>query len=411
MALIEDEGGGGRFDPAPRPASKPKGGSKLPAWDSVPKTDPRFIPGTQSYRPSARPAPAVIGGGRFDPGRLQQTTAYTMPPPAAPVTASQRAEAVADLPREGSATHVLHDAARALGGKSTDPSELAKAREPKEVQRRTYRLTWDEYNRLSDEQRAAVDFNTLLVQAREKDLNAEYKEPTAEQREAYDKEVVRMFGEGRGSETFAPETLGVLKQIDFEGGGEDLDDFLGLKTTVSLNDLKDFSIDVPDPVKTSLPEAISAITNLEGEERAAYGTSVRLQESMAKAGELLQSMRASAARNRNDEVLAFGGIFNEVPRARGYGDRPTDPNEGNIHGYFQDTVINLAMKDIDPADVWADVRSRLKPGELQSLMRFADEISANPQQYYSAFENEKGVRSPEEFRDLLGLNRGARDAR
>ena len=406
MALIEEEGGGAAAGRSPRPG--------LSKWDPVPKSKPRDIAGTRGYRPP--PPVGPVPGSKFDPSRMQPLTPYTMPAPK-PVPVPLEKQDELDVDREGSATDVLHDFARQAGGLSTDPAKIAKqaTAKPVEVKRRTYQLTWDEYNKLSDDQRAAVDFNTLLVQAREKDLaNQEKYKPTPEQEQAYQEEVERMFGVGRGSETYAPETLGVLKQIDYASDGEDLDDFLGLKTAIGIKDLKDFDLGVPDPVQTSLAETVSAVTNLTGTDRAAYGTQVRLDAAIAKAGDVLQSLKASAARNRNPYVLEFGGIFNEVPTAAGYGARPKDEDlnddgildKGNINSFFQDQYAALTFKEGDESFEIAKLYDVLNPGEMQKFLAYADERSSAAAKHGLPLGEGKGYRTPEEFRKLLGLDRG-----
>jgi hypothetical protein len=101
-------------------------------------------------------------------------------------------------------------------------------------------LSWEEYNDLSKQQRAAVDFNTLLVQAREVDLKTDPKFFSPAEKAQYDKDVKAMFGELGGSETIGYHTVELLKKIDFTAVGQDLDEFLSLERAISTDELKNF---------------------------------------------------------------------------------------------------------------------------------------------------------------------------
>ena len=408
MAVTEGEpgaGGGGR--------------SGLSKWDRSVREQQRDLASLLLPHGSTTPKPERIPNpiNRFDPQRFDKLTPYAVPQddPAPSIAESGGGNWATYGQQRQENPNATGGSWRTYGQEMNQLIAEQKAVEGaadtynKPKTRRTYQLTWDEYNKLSEDQRAAVDFNTLLVQAREKDLKhqEEYK-PSEEQKAAYDEELHRMFGENAGSETYAPETLGVLKQIDFQSNGETLDDFLSLKETISARELKNFDLAVPDPIETSVPEVVSAVHNLTGQDRGAYntGTPTRLAEAMAKAGDVLQSLRASAARNRNDEVLAFGGLLNEVHTAPGYGDRPTDPNEGNIHGFFQETLKNLSLHELDPVNVWATADKVLNPHEVQQFLQYADEVSKDPAKYDVVLKGVRNPRKPDEFRQLLGLDPG-----
>ena len=107
------------------------------------------------------------------------------------------------------------------------------------ISKRTDRMTQEEYDALTPEQRAAVDFNAMLVQAVRTDRHQqeEYK-PSDEQRAAYDQSVTDMFGQGGGSKMYAPATMAVLGQLGYQDNASDLDDFLRLKAAIKEKDLK-----------------------------------------------------------------------------------------------------------------------------------------------------------------------------
>lgn len=106
-------------------------------------------------------------------------------------------------------------------------------------------LTWDAYNALSNEQKAAIDFNTLLVDAREKDLSKSFYMP-AEQQAEYDSTVERLFGKTGGSETVAPNTVRLLADLNMDLVGQDLDEYLSLERAIDVNELPDFKFTPAD---------------------------------------------------------------------------------------------------------------------------------------------------------------------
>jgi hypothetical protein len=121
-------------------------------------------------------------------------------------------------------------------------------------------LSWDEYNALSQQQRAAVDFNTLLVQAREVDLKTDPKWYSPADKAQYAKDVKEMFGSLGGSETIGYQTVELLKKIDFTAVGQDLDEFLSLERAVSADELKNFTFS-KDAVKQMDSFSVGSLMN------------------------------------------------------------------------------------------------------------------------------------------------------
>lgn len=101
-------------------------------------------------------------------------------------------------------------------------------------------LSWDEYDALTADQRAAVDFNSALVEARERDLKTDDKWYTKEDRAQFAKDVEEMFGAEGGSAQMAPATMALLKKINFKAVGQDLDEFLSLERGIGVKELKNF---------------------------------------------------------------------------------------------------------------------------------------------------------------------------
>ena len=100
------------------------------------------------------------------------------------------------------------------------------------------RLTWDEYNKLTEEERRTADLNKLLINSREDDLTRKGDLGVVEAAQYY-ANVADVFGPGgTQSKTTAPRTVDLLASIDYDAVGKDLDDFLSLKEGISVKEQK-----------------------------------------------------------------------------------------------------------------------------------------------------------------------------
>lgn len=280
-------------------------------------------------------------------------------------------------------------------------------------------LTWDEYNALSEPQRAAVDFNTLLVQAvnRDRRLNRKgmYDDVTETQQKTYDLAEQRLFGSEGGSKRYAPETLALMEQLDL-GGQADFDDFLKLRVAITDQDLK-----VMKEHPWQNPEASAKLVkDFDRAERDRFqqvfdfaGNTLEMQQEMAQAGALLENVRKTAAldRERQLQVQEFGGTVNKPEGGLGFGvgQRDAQGYALNLDAYFQDRFDMLAdaNSQYSSNQILDAVKSYLKPDQLQQFYNYIDIRSANAEKFALPLGGTEGVqyRTPEEFRKLLGIGR------
>lgn len=267
----------------------------------------------------------------------------------------------------------------------------------KQVNRATDRMTWAEYNALSPAERAAVDFNGLLVRAVRKDArNQDVYEKTAspEEKATYKATVEQLFGPDRGSETYAPETVAVLSQLDFADKNADLDDFLSLRTAVTADDLK-----LIDTGGAPLNEA--GQDRLELQQGLAESTSA-LRETLARGSMMLQNFKTTALAERSQHVTLLGGDPSEVHAALGFGTSDTDKyfqqafdlladkaNADKFEGILRHTGEDLRGWGIDPKAFYRylDVRTR-------NAREYDLDLGVGADRHYH---------SAEELRDLLDL--------
>lgn len=275
------------------------------------------------------------------------------------------------------------------------------------------RMTYEQYAALDPMEKAAIDFNTMLVRAVRKDKhNQEEYDPTPAEVTTYDDTVERLFGEDRGSKLYAPETLGVLDQIKFRDESADLDDFLKLKAAITKRDLKnieapslDFISEGLQPAPTEPAPARADLTQM-----LASRTQLMLQESLDRGNQLLQTTQQTAAVNRNEAVTLLGGFANTPAAAPGYGAAVDEAGHKTMDGYFQESLEALARdesaRDASTDKILSDMRATLsRPGEFEKFLAYADSFSANAQRFDDSLGAVEGVqyRTPEQFRELLGL--------
>ena len=143
----------------------------------------------------------------------------------------------------------------------------------------TASLNWKTYEKMTDDQKAAIDFNTLLVEARESDLDKKITLSTPE-RTKYDETVKRIFGEGGGSDTVATHTVDLLDQLDMDVVGQDLDEYLSLERAFDDTEIGDFKFSKRD-VQTLESLAGGEGVDLTPEQQTANYAQIRTPENLA----------------------------------------------------------------------------------------------------------------------------------
>lgn len=121
-------------------------------------------------------------------------------------------------------------------------------------------MTWEQYDALSEDQKKAVDFNTLLVKAREQDLKRAHVPWKAERVEKYNARLNDIFGPGGNSETLAFSVAKLLDGMDFKAVGQDVDEFLSLERAIDAKELAtlDLKLDTPAQGETNQRQGMVA---------------------------------------------------------------------------------------------------------------------------------------------------------
>lgn len=210
-------------------------------------------------------------------------------------------------------------------------------------------LTWEAYDALSGDQRAAVDYNTLLVKAREKDLGrSSYL--SDEDRASYDSQVTKLFGADRGSDTLAPATVDLLSRLNMDLVGQDLDEYLSLERAVDTTELMNFKFSEQD-VKT-LDTLVNGESPSYQQVRAPENLAAVDAAAVQKAQQVIKTAVQNPAALTYDFNTAMFGPSADMQLSgqplMGFGDETTkwtNPNDAALNSFFQKGLGALGAED------------------------------------------------------------------
>ena len=306
-------------------------------------------------------------------------------------------------------------------------AEVSASRQTGQVQGRFEEMTWDEYNSLDPETRAAVDANTLLREAVDKDTalvtqfdsNKDGRLSYAEGRKHYaardDKNYGnnyhRVFNRGvnvdnnrpRASEvgelndlTYAPNTLAVLNMLDLNDKKGVIDDYLNGTAFVNADDIKekrhvrkegktDYTYDAGgrDALNVAVTEGMQRVTQefdtgnafVNGEQQA-----LSIENASAeKFGQLVESLRAEMSAGNSFDNLTTLSKYNETPPTRVDLSALEDVDYAERRGYLDTT---FAAMQADPDD-----KNMIENREfMQPLL---DEYGSNWEEWMRLVDNRK----------------------
>ena len=306
-------------------------------------------------------------------------------------------------------------------------AEVSASRQTGQVQGRFEEMTWEDYNTLDPETRAAVDANTLLREAVDKDTalvtqfdsNKDGRLSYAEGRKHYaakdDKNYGnnyhRVFNRGmdvdhnkpRASEvgelndlTYAPNTLAVLNMLDLNDKKGVIDDYLNGTAFINADDIKekrharkdgkaDFGFDAVgrDVLNTAITEKMQRVTQefdtgnafVNGEQQA---LSIE-NASGEKFGQLVESLRAEMSAGNSFDHLTTLSKYNETPPTRVDLSALEDVDYAERRGYLDTTY---AAMQADPED-----KNMIENREfMQPLL---DEYGSNWEEWMRLVDNRK----------------------
>ena len=275
---------------------------------------------------------------------------------------------------------------------------------PELIKDQLHKMTREEYDALSDKQRAAVDFNTSLSRAVRRDLRLQEKyDPSKDERKNYDAAVESMFGKDHGSDVYAPETMALLRQLKISDKADDLDDYLGLKVAITEDDLVNFDTGPAEAgavIDGRVPEAVRP--EITYKQHLVDSAQEALQKQLDQGAKLLQDYRSTLATNRRQDIEDMGGVYKPAAVMTGFG---ADQLDRNISGTF-DELLGYDKKKI--ADSIQLMRDNLPEDQVKAFFDYADRRTREAQQYnidLTPSGKTDKTYTPEQYRKLLGLTK------
>jgi len=157
----------------------------------------------------------------------------------------------------------------------------------------TRQLSWEEYDALTPRQQAAIDANGALYNAILADKEAG---SSGERIAGYDDSVLELFGEHGGSDTYAPRTVALIRELGLEQlPNQDLDQYLGLNALIREDDLSLLAdMDRENPyAESGTPEGVSHV-RLGHVNRFSDASLEAMSRVLAQGQSLLDAARASS---------------------------------------------------------------------------------------------------------------------
>jgi hypothetical protein len=301
---------------------------------------------------------------------------------------------------------------------------------PFEAEVETVQLTWDEYNRLSDDQRNAVDLNDLMVAAREADLSKEYV-LKGEELEEYNRRTEALFGRSDTSEKIAPNLVRLLTDIKWEAVGHDLDEYISLDRAFTLDEIKNLNMSNVDferlrntaaqvstnpggygstvtaPASTNFARVRSPEELAKADAALIAAAGARIEEVMGNPTFNLWDLESSMNYAMNPEAGRPTGSL--VPFGYGFQTDRTSVEDQNKEAVYQ-SAFNM-LTDANTTDLqplWDEMEYwGFNDKDVNEFWQFVDDRTRKEQRYGQVGspygEPNRRYRTPDEIRKLVGL--------
>lgn len=253
---------------------------------------------------------------------------------------------------------------------------------------KTKAMTSEQYAKLSPQQKAAVELNSMLTAAAEADQGVKQKgNPGGDE---YDAAVEKLFtGEGKTA-PYAPNTVGVLENIGWSGTGTDLEDVLSGKLLFNRQDIKDL-----------------------GPEREGVGPDASLNTGEHLRDELQASLVKAFTAARKEPIQG-GNLLAAKQELTGYDKMPgfdlggREVMPGVTVGKFIQSGFDLLANSnsgYTAEQIIADAKQNLTDQEFQSFLNFVDINSRDSKKYRQPLgtNTEQTYFDPVEFRNSIAV--------
>lgn len=274
-------------------------------------------------------------------------------------------------------------------------------------------LPSEAYDRLSPAQKQAVDFNTMLLNSVK--LDRAGVESSEDERIQYDRDVEELFGKGGGSDTYAPNIVRLLKNMDMDLRGQDLDEYLSLERGYTSDEIAN----LPAEGLSVFPTSASLQGDNNYAQLRSFDTAIKMDRALIEeAGAFLDEAMTDVSTRKwsRASTAAYGVTGAEAPveeipfgweplDAQGQSKRASEEDQ-NKEKIFQNALTFLADRaNTDPGLFFQELDARgFTDADRQELFNFIGEkLNFMEQTGGPAYPFLQDSRTSEEIRQFAGL--------
>lgn len=263
-------------------------------------------------------------------------------------------------------------------------------------------LTSEEYAAMSPQQKAAVELNSMLVEAVKADMAIPKNHRKVE--DSYRDAVEKIFtGEGAeaSKKNYAPNTVAILSDIGWSATATDLEDVLSGKLGFTRQDIKDLG---PEREGVAPDASLNTAEKLRDE----------IQASLVKA---FTAARKEPIQGQN--LLGAKQELLDYDKMPGFSTKPSrvvysgPDGDVDVNAFFRSGFDLLANSNSEytAEEILADARANLNDKEFQQFLNFVDINSRDAKKFRQPLGSTEGTTyfDPVEFRkEIAKTLRGAR---
>jgi hypothetical protein len=184
--------------------------------------------------------------------------------------------------------------------------------------------------------------------------------------------VNKAFGDGGGSDTYAPRTMAVLQDLGLNLQGKDLDQYLNYSALVTADDLKALAPGTAAPADD--PRQQNAVA-------FAQAASKRLSETLASGQTLLDSIRSTS----DTGAQLFGKPAAAAPI--GYANNERDADLAQAFDVFSQTRAQADLTPDKVGAIYAELQSKYNVTPNEVAQYFDTRLQSNEYRNASGGDN------------------------
>lgn len=310
------------------------------------------------------------------------------------------------------------DQARALGYQP--PATASKAKPLMHTQDdESMALNWEDYEKMSTEQKAAVDYNTVLLDRTQEDLEERVKLKGAKLQK-YTSRVDKLFGKGGGSDVVALNTVDLLEELDMDLVGQDIDEYLSGERAIDDEEIMDFKFSSADAeTLNTLANATEPVTGEAAYERVRSQPNMEAVDTstIQKTQQMIKTALKDGGVTYDFATMMAGDELKGQP-PMGFGDETTKwstKNDKFLNDWFQESMFVLSSPDPraaglslgypadqDPMSFQLEELDLMTQGDKKVKQQFLDYI-ANTNSLVGQYGGEEGAAAAKRTNTAAGM--------